>query len=267
MTSIPTSNHVSLSPTALPIAPLVPSVIPPTANTVGLNTSGLTTTALQQGIAATSTTLAQAAGLTQQGALSATMISLTQSAEQTTALDPHNHLHLLAFEVWRAEDNIFQLWKSNADGSNPIALTDGQTIVFPGFSWSPDGKQIAFLGIRAQTAGIYRFDLVLNDVKLVLSMPRFDQGSAIFTVAWRPDGSAIAYMNKDGLYTVTPDGSTVKHIVTLPSGSFEHSPAWSQDSQQIAYVADDDIYLANRDGSGVKPVTTGKILRVELYPC
>ena len=261
--STPTNNRVSVSPTALPSVTLVPSVILPTANTAGLDPLVLTATALQQGIAATNTISAQAAGLMQQGALSATNISLTQSTGQSTALELHNHLYLLAFEVWREEDRIFQLWKSNADGSDPIALTDGQTVVLPGFSWSPDGKQIAFLGARNQTIGIYRFDLVLNDIKLVLSMPKFDQGSASFIVAWAPDGSAIAYTREDGLYTVTPDGSTVKHIVTLPSGSFEHSPAWSQDSQQIAYVADDDIYLANRDGSGVKPVTTGKTLRVD----
>lgn len=77
------------------------------------------------------------------------------------------HGALLTFGVGGGQDHILQLWKANPDGSNPTSITDKSTFVFPGFSWSPDGKQVAFFGIRAQQFGLYRFDSAANPFQTI----------------------------------------------------------------------------------------------------
>ena len=179
------------------------------------------------------------------------------------SLSPAVRAPSLAFGVGGGQGNILQLWTANPDGSDAKALTGDGTFVFPGFAWSPDGKQVAFIGYRSQQFGLYVFDAVTNAFQTVI-ITGSEKTTQSYTVSWSPDGSAIAYMGDDGLYTITPDGKTVHRIVPLPSSSFHHSPIWSADSQKIAYVSDDDIYLVNRDGSGMKSVTKGRAL--QAYP-
>jgi len=202
-----------------------------------------------------------------QATVPSTATSVTSAVQPAAVGSPSSspaaHAPSLTFGVGGGQGNILQLWTANPDGSGAKALTGDGTFVFPGFSWSPDGKQVAFIGIRSQQFGLYVFDAVTNAFQIVI-ITGSEKTTQSYTVSWSPDGSAIAYMGDDGLYTITPDGKTMQRIVPLPGSSFHHSPIWSADSQKIAYVSDDDIYLVNRDGSGMRPVTKGRAL--QAYP-
>ena len=77
--------------------------------------------------------------------------------------------------------------------------------------------------------------------------------------SWSPDGSKLAFMRKDGLYTINLDGSNEKRLVE----GICAFPAWSPDGKKIAYSRfrpDDpiaDLYVADIDGTKEKIIAEG----------
>ncbi|MGB8886811.1 MAG: S9 family peptidase [Candidatus Korobacteraceae bacterium] len=103
-------------------------------------------------------------------------------------------------------------------------------------TWSPDGKQIAFISNISGRSNLW---LVPANggwpTQLTISDQRQTQP------AWSPDGTWIAYISDhDGdeqwdIFLVSPKTGDVVNITMSPD-SAEVEPAWSPDSQQIAYA-------------------------------
>ncbi|HLO32444.1 MAG TPA: hypothetical protein VK249_25055 [Anaerolineales bacterium] len=147
----------------------------------------------------------------------------------------------------------------NADGSDPMDLTNepNSDEAFP--AWSPDGSQIIFTSRRDGNNEIYVMDSNVAQLKRLT-----DHSSDDFAPAWSPDGSQIAFLsdreNRTGVYSIylmNPDGSGVKRL-TNDKGN-DYSPAWSPDGSQIAFRSvqngQSDIYLVKTDGSGMVDLT------------
>ena len=137
---------------------------------------------------------------------------------------------------------IYDLWVMDADGGNPVNLTDDRAYNFE-LTWSPDGQRIAF----SKTLSFPDFDW---DIWVIdadgSTLVQLTQGpSQDRRPAWSPDGQRIAYDSRDeegtyNLWVMDADGS---NPVNLTLDSDTHlGPAWSPDSQRIAYSS-------NRDGS------------------
>jgi dipeptidyl aminopeptidase/acylaminoacyl peptidase len=106
-----------------------------------------------------------------------------------------------------------------------------------GTTWSPDGKQIAFV---TNVTG-------RNNIWLVPSMGGWPTQLTISqqrqtSPTWSPDGSWIAYTSDtDGneqwdIFLVSPKTGEVVNLTTTKEISEEH-PTWSPDSKQVAYTA------------------------------
>jgi dipeptidyl aminopeptidase/acylaminoacyl peptidase len=105
-----------------------------------------------------------------------------------------------------------------------------------GSTWSPDGKQVAFV---TNISGRNNIWLVPSDggwpTQLTISEQR--QKSP----AWSPDGQWIAYASDyDGneqwdVFAVSPKTGDVQNLTTSKETS-EDSPVWSPDSKYLAYV-------------------------------
>jgi len=106
-----------------------------------------------------------------------------------------------------------------------------------GTTWSPDGKQIAFVSNISgrnniwlvPAAGGWPTQLTISEQRQV-------------SPAWSPDGSWIAYASDyDGneqwdIFLVSPKTGEVVNLTTTKEIS-EESPVWSPDSKQVAYTA------------------------------
>jgi len=106
-----------------------------------------------------------------------------------------------------------------------------------GTTWSPDGKQIAFVSNISGRNNIWLVPSAGGwPVQLTISDQR--QGSP----AWSPDGNWIAYASDyDGneqwdIFLVSPKNGDVLNLTTTKEIS-EQSPVWSPDSKQLAYTA------------------------------
>ena len=142
----------------------------------------------------------------------------------------------------------------NANGTDPVDLSDRPTVDegFP--TWSPDRQQIAFTSRMDGNNEIYTMDVDGTNIKRITNNPADD-----FAPAWSPDGSQIAFVSDrdnptgvNNLYVMKGDGSGVVRLTNR--NEIDYGPAWSPDGKQIAFRADiegnGDIFVINANGSG-----------------
>jgi imidazolonepropionase-like amidohydrolase/Tol biopolymer transport system component len=124
--------------------------------------------------------------------------------------------------------------------------------VYPGMSWTPDGKSIVFWA----KGGIHRIDVAskqVSEIPFHVAGTRFVEDAvrqqkevapASFTTKMvrfaqkSPDGSRIVYEALGNLWIASGDGSNPRRLTH--GEDFESYPTFSRDGRQIAYVAWDD---------------------------
>src|SRR6266545_184447 len=157
---------------------------------------------------------------------------------------------------------------AQADGSGERQLypPNAQTIggLFP--DWSPDGKWIAFSGLRADgSETIYR----INPDGSGLTDLGAPNGSGE-CAEWSPDATKILVCSQPGngawqVWVMDADGSHQKQLTDAPPGrpggmGGSMAAIWSLDGTQFAFSSDrdggnNDVYVMNADGSHERQLT------------
>ena len=105
-------------------------------------------------------------------------------------------------------EGYIDVWIMNADGSDPVNLTQGQYCSSP--VWSPDGTKIAYIDVGTHNSGrgIWMIDAAGNPQQLTDDIESIGPNSAD-DLFWSEDGSSIYYhvWNRSEMFAVAPDGS------------------------------------------------------------
>ncbi len=159
------------------------------------------------------------------------------------------------------------LFVVKADGTGLVQLNPAgtNTILFgpSGASdWSPDGKQVVFVGSDGDFWKTDRhavFTVAVDGSQLKRITPWGD----FLSVQWSPDGKTLAFTmatptTKYQIYTARPDGSDLKQITSSDDGTLSFGPMWSPDGSRLLFIRGTrlrfamDLWIVNSDGT--KPV-------------
>jgi TolB protein len=149
-----------------------------------------------------------------------------------------------------------EIYVMDYDGARAKRITANNTINLSP-SWSPDGKQIAFVSFRSGTPVLM---IVNSEGVLRQAFPQL--GELNSAPAWSPDGSVIAFAStRDGnaeIYLQSLSQQSPRRITN--NDAIDTSPAWSPDGRRIAFTSDragsPQIYTMDADGSNVKRLTS-----------
>lgn len=104
-------------------------------------------------------------------------------------------------------------------------------------SWSPDGRQLAFVVYAEGDEEINIFDVESGDVRRRI---RVSGVGAVSDPAWSPDGRHIAFSGSAGgmvdLYLLELESGQVRQLTT--GRTAEIHPAWSPDGRTIAFATE-----------------------------
>ena len=143
----------------------------------------------------------------------------------------------------------WQIWVIDADGKNPIRLTDGLVDGFP--DWSPDGTKIVYdthlvpEEHNLAPGGITVMDADGNNKRLL-------ENEGGVHPSWSPDGKRIVY-TYDQIYAMDADGRNSEQL-THDVG-FKRMPSWSPDGRSIAYLANHRIWVMDSNGKNERKLT------------
>jgi Tol biopolymer transport system component len=159
------------------------------------------------------------------------------------------------------------LYETTATGSGRIKLNPRGTSVTADFglpaSWSPDGKQIAFVAFSspASVGDSAVFTTTANGThpRRIISWGQWSTSSL-----WSPDGAWIVFdkvqPNVVGgphrVYVVHPNGTGLKAITSLRSVGPAGGAVWSPDGNKLLFGGKGaNLWTANRDGSKLVRLT------------
>ena len=144
----------------------------------------------------------------------------------------------------------WELYVMNADGSNPVRLTDHEG--WDGYAvWAPDGKSVIFDREDSGKKESWFLDIASGKIR---ALGTYDGWMAIND--WSDDGSTLlAFHEVDGqrdLYLLNTRGKVLRRLTDTPQSN-EHDAHFSPDETTVAYSS------GPKDGSG----TTLEIINLD----
>ncbi|MEM8547975.1 MAG: Tol-Pal system beta propeller repeat protein TolB [Pseudomonadota bacterium] len=150
----------------------------------------------------------------------------------------------------------YRLIVADADGNNEFVLLEsGQPIMSP--TWSPDGRQLAYVSFESGQAAVYAQSLRTGRREQVSGRPGVNNAPA-----WSPDGRQLALTLSD------PDGNLDVYVKALRGGaltrlterrSIDTEPSWSADGKTVFFTSDrggaPQVYKVAASGGDVERVT------------
>ena len=124
---------------------------------------------------------------------------------------------------WIAFVSHATLFVLDAEGGNVRQLGKANSVL-PHCTWSPDGKQIAFISAGIEDGiVIYRIDVIDVDGQNTRQLTKSEEGTVIQELAWSPSGKWIAYIltQRNGFIAQLFANGVVRIVNTAADGHAE----------------------------------------------
>ncbi len=149
----------------------------------------------------------------------------------------------------------YSLQVTDSDGINAHTLLVSKfPLMSP--SWSPDGRNLAYVSFEGHRAAIYLQDIATGNRKILSKFPGINGAPA-----WSPDGKKMAMV-------LTQTGYPKIYVLDIASGSLERltdgwyldtEPSWSPDGNSLIFTSNrgggPQIYRVNVENKKVERVT------------
>jgi eukaryotic-like serine/threonine-protein kinase len=140
------------------------------------------------------------------------------------------------------------VWRSKIDGSDKLQLTFPPMMMSWLPRWSPDGAQIAFIGITDQGWHIY---VVPSDgTGTPQLIPSVAGEAGELDPGWSPDGSSLLFEGAPAFFTLKSSPNAIhimdmhtRKVTTLPGSEGLFSARWSPNGRYIAAMPNDSRRL------------------------
>ncbi len=164
----------------------------------------------------------------------------------------------IAFDLMSPDFSTSEIYTLDLAAGTPVKVTTGLSL-YP--SWSPDGKQIAYYGLRGSSSNIYSMNADGTNIKTLTAVPGAD-----ITPSFSADGKKIAFVtfrdnttptNQTSIYIMNADGSNPKRLIG--GEAIYYFPHWSPDGSMLVFgsnlTGDQQIYTVKSDGTGLQTLT------------
>ena len=162
---------------------------------------------------------------------------------------------------WAETERDVLSFVSEKRGDSVIILmnTDGATLerlaTHPGvpsqFTWSPNGRSIAYDSHQNGNLDIYVMDVGTNEHRQLT----FD-GNKDRLPAWSPNGKWIAFVSeRTGLANIYRMDTNGENMRRLTNREGCRGPAWSPDSQWIAFASESSLFVMDAQGRQLRELT------------
>jgi len=135
----------------------------------------------------------------------------------------------------QVQGKIKEIYVSDFDGSNPVAVTRDQGLNLSP-AWSSDGAQLAYVSFKEGNAKIYVANVTDGSQRLLCGYPGIN-----IAPAWKPGSRELAVtLSKGGnpdIYLVSSTGEVIQRLVQ--SWAINVSPSWSPEGRRLAYVSNE----------------------------
>lgn len=130
--------------------------------------------------------------------------------------------------------DFYRLTLSDADGRRPIVLLEGRDpIMSP--SWSPDGKEVAYVSFETSRPAIYRQNLMTGEREQLTNFQGLNNSPA-----WSPDGKSMALvLSKDGNPDIYLLNLSTRSLTRLTRHfAIDTEPTWMPDGRSLLFTSD-----------------------------
>jgi len=154
----------------------------------------------------------------------------------------------LAFQSFNDGPRLNELKVINADGTGLLTIADNVSGRNRGFTWSPNGSQVAYIGSGGPSEDTLDTIHIANaDGSGSYRLP----GSPAFlsAVDWSPDGTKLVFSNFEELFVINTDGTGKQQLTTMQPTqdgmTADVDPRWSPDGTKILFTRYRTSFAAN----------------------